>query len=59
MFYAGGVVFLQKLGFVQGGRMRAIAKALVVLAFTAPLSGCGIFRCVGTAVYGVPLNFCA
>ncbi|SAL64082.1 hypothetical protein AWB74_03427 [Caballeronia arvi] len=54
-----GFVFLQILGFVWGERVRAVAKAFAVLALTAPISGCGIFQCFGTAIYGVAVNICS
>jgi hypothetical protein len=54
-----GFVFLQNLGFVRSGRVRSMAKAVAVLALAAPMSGCGILRCGGTAIYGVALNICA
>ena len=52
-------VFLQNLGVVWGKRVRSMAKAVAVLALTAPVSGCGILRCGGTAIYGVAVNICA
>ena len=59
MFYAGGIVFFQKLGLLWGERVRAVFSVLIALACAASLSGCGIPLCGGTAVYGVALSLCA